>query len=247
MVPSLRTTLLAATLLLLVLPAGCGGSDDDQPPTDTVAVGASVAPVDKNAFVTDLLAAIDAYDSVHLSVRAGTMGSGEVDLSYPAGKTLIHVDADIARRGPSEFVIADGVVYIEQTQGGKWSVLDGDDPSYGSLLTTFTKIGPHESVAGLGRGIISVTRNGSRTVDGAELTAYRLEVDPSRATGAFKALAGTSGISEALTFDFFVDDADLLRLVEAQVGGEVTTVALTAWGEPVTIVVPSADQLVGSG
>lgn len=243
-----RVAVLAVVGVVLALSAGCNSESAEEPSSSAVAAPAAAAltdgPVNKAEFLADLLSAIDQYDSVHLSVRAGTTASGEVDISYPDKTPWIHVDADTALRGPSRFVIAGGVVYIEQSQGGKWAVIDQSDPSYGALLRTFTEIGPHESVAGLGKGIISVTRDGTRRVDGAELTAYRLEVDPSRARGAFKALAGNSGISEVFSFEFLLDEDDLLHRVEVTVTGETTTVSLTDWGVPVSEVVPSGDQLI---
>lgn len=253
---SRRLSLLVATgtlITLSALTAACGAnSEEPRSSTPGTAINAAVnaagteTAVDKTTFISDLLTAIDRYDTVHLSIRAGTMGSGEVDIRYSDEGSLIHVDADFAQRGPSQFVIADGAVYVEQGQGGKWLTIDQDDPSYGSLLKTFTRLGPHESVVGLGRGTNTVTRVGSRDVDGETLAAYRLEVDPTIATGAFKALAGSSGISETLVFTFLVDDTGLLRRTEVDVVGETTTVSLSGWGTPVTITVPSGDDLVTS-
>lgn len=242
-----RILLATACALLIALAAGCDqGSDDTAPASSTLATTTSEsdAPLTKESFVRSLLTAIDKHSSVHLSVNTGAMGSGEADVRYDDNSTVIGVEANSDLRGPSRFVITPGAVFVEQTQGGMWSKIDRNDPSYGELIKTYTKIGPKESVAGIGAGILSVFRDGKREVDGMELTVYRLEVDPTRATGAFNALAGTSGISQNIVFDFYVDSDNLLRLVETVVVGEKATVALTGWDEPVTIDVPAADKVI---
>ena len=242
-----RILLATASALLISLAAGCGGgTDGTAPASSSLAQGTSesTAPLTKESFVSGLLTAIDAHSTVHLSVDTGGSDTGEADVRYGGGETLIGVEANSELRGPSRFVITKGAVFVEQTQGGMWSKIDGNDPSYGELIKTFTEIGPRDSVAGIGAGITSVFRDGKREVDGRELTVYRLEVDPTKAQGAFKALAGTSGISETVVFDFFVDSDNLLRLVETVSAGQKATVALTGWDEPVTIDLPATNQVI---
>ena len=114
---------------------------------------------------------------------------------------------------------------------------------YGALLREFTDLGPRTAISGLGAGLVAVVRDGTRTADGTDLAVYRAKIDPSKATGPFHALAGTSGSAAPMSFTLVVDDKNLLRQVEVDSAG-VSTVAFTRWGEPVSIAVPTEDQLL---
>lgn len=246
---------LAAAATVLLLAASCGDDDSSAKPPAAAsnlaaAAGSTVAeipdgPVDKSAFIADLVAAVDAYTSVHLSVKAASMGTGEVDVSYGGtnAPTVASVDTEIAGRGSGRFVVTEGAVYVEQKSPGTFLKIDAADPSYGALLREFSDLGPRAAISGLGAGLISVVRDGTRTVEGIELAAYRAKIDPSKATGPFHALAGTSGIATPMSFRLYLDDENLLRLIEVD-GAGTSTVAFTRWGEPVSVAVPTEDQIL---
>ncbi|MET3961106.1 hypothetical protein ABIE44_001040 [Marmoricola sp. OAE513] len=240
--PSRRLAAIVAAGLL-VLPAACSGDDA---PTSTKSSNALSGPVDQKAFVAGLLAAIDDETTVHLSVDAASMGSAEVDVAYGEDGTRTLVDAEDPQRGPGMFVIADGMVFIQQEVGGKFLKMDDTDPSYGKLISTYSAISPEDSVAGLAEGISDVVADGTDTVEGTACDHYLVTVDPTLASGAFKVLAGTSGVSQSVTFDFYVDSGQLLRKIAVKINGETTTVALNDWSKPVTIKVPSGADLVSS-
>jgi hypothetical protein len=239
--PTLPLACMAAFTLLL---GGCGGSPDSQAlPSPPVTAHGTVNPA---TFVSSLLKAVDSEDSVHLTIDAESFGSGEADVSYGHGPTKIHVTGDLTTDGRASFVIANGVVYVEQGAGGQYTMIDKNDPAYGPLLQTFTQVGPHESIAGLGQGITSVTSEGTTSVGDETLQKFAVTANPSTATGAFRALAGTSNVAGDLMFDFYVDGDNLLRQVETDVSGEHVTVTLDDWGDPVSITVPSGEQLATS-
>lgn len=229
----------AALSSVLLFAAGCGGSSPSDHPTLSAAAQA------RAAFLRGLLTAIDAKHSVHLKI-ASPMGAGQADITYDSSGARTRAEGDANGRR-TMFIIANGVVYIQQGSGGKFLVVDKNDPSYGSLLRTFNNVGPHDSVAGLGKGILSVTKSGTKKIGGATYTRYRLVVDPSKATGAFEALTGSSGISNSLVFNFYVDAHDLLRRVETTIGGQFTTVDLTGWNKPMSIAIPSGSQIIPRG
>lgn len=237
-----RHLLVAFAAALLVVTTGCS-SDDSEPGTSLTPV-AEPRPVDKDAFFADLMTAIDAQESVHLDVDTPEFGSGEVDVSYGRDGTQIQVVTDLVIAGPTMIIIADGVVYLEQSKNGKYAVVDRDDPTYGKMLSTFTEIGPHDSVAGLAAGATKVTSEGRRAVDGELLDRYVVTIDPTRSKGAFQALAGSSGIAQPLDFVLYVDGGtNLLRRVEVTSGGNLSTVSLTDWGVPVIVRVPTKSEL----
>lgn len=243
-------------LASLILPAvvlsgltGCGSGDRDPsaaPSGNGSAAAVTAGPLNPDVFVDDLLEAIDAESSVHLSIDAPGTGTGEADADWSGGTTTVRVAAQADLRGEILLVIADRVVYVEQGDG-MYSVIDENDPSYGPLLENFQDIGPHDAVEGLRAGISSVVEEGLHEVAGTELRRYRVTVDPSKAQGAFKALAGSSGMSEAVDFRMYVDENNLLRRVEATLLTGSATVTLDDWSEPVAITVPRSVDLITSG
>ena len=257
MQPSRRLAVATAATLLVLLTAGCGGdepSGSDRPassPADATSVQPAevTGPIEAKAFVAGLLTAIDAESTVHLTFEGVSLGSAEVDVAYgpKATDTKIYVDAEDPQRGPAVYVIVHGAAYIQQEVGGKYLMLDRNDPTYGRLFRSYANFGPHQSVAGLGRGITSVVAEGTATVEGRTLDRYAVEADPAQATGALKALAGTTaGLArEPLMFTFYVDDRGRPARVEVKVSGERTTVDLNDWSKPVSIAVPTRAQLVG--
>jgi hypothetical protein len=184
---------------------------------------------------------------VHLSVAAGSAGTGQVDVAYRGKSTRIKVQAVLTGGRHQMFIIAGDVVYIEQNNTGTYAMIDKNDPEYGSLLSTFTEIGPKDSVAGLGAGMTSVVADGTSRVDGLALRHYRATVNPSTATGAFKALGSSTAGTDPMQFDLYVDKSDLLRLIEVHTGDGTTSLTLSAWGAPVSIKVPSGTQIVSGG
>jgi hypothetical protein len=244
-----RSLAAAAVIALLLLASGCGGDDAKEPvaspsaTTSTTGTSDSGGSIDKVEFIDGLLAAIDAKDSVHLSIKAGPTGSGQADISYGADGTKIKVDGKLPGSQRTTFVIAGGFVYVEQASG-KYIRIGTDDPTYGALLSTFSEIGPHESVAGLGYGLESVSRVGPDTLGKVPVDVYRAFVDPTTANGAFKALAGSNPGASSMEFTLYVDAGDLLRKVEVEVDGQMTEVTLSDWGKPVRVTVPKGSQVV---
>jgi hypothetical protein len=190
------------------------------------------------------MTAIDDEDSVRLTIRVSPFASGVADVSYDDERTLIEVRGVLDGSRHSRFVIADGKVYIEQGDGGQFTVVDRSNPSYGPLLTTFPQLGPEDSIRGLGEGIESVVDTGTQEIGGRTLRTYAVEANPSTATGAFRGLAGTSNIAEALMFRFYVDDQNLVRRVETSLNGAPVVVTLDRWSKPVEIHVPTREEIV---
>jgi hypothetical protein len=249
--PSRLLLSVSAALVLAATTTACGGDDKPAAESTPTAAVSSAAPaaftgsVSTTAFIDNLLAAIDSQTSVHLKVDAGDAGVGDADVSYGTpGDTKIRVVGSYSTNNATMLVIYHRVVYVQQDVGGRYIAIDKNDPSYGQLLATFSDIGPHESVAGLAPGISEVVRDGTETVDGRQLLRYDVTVDPSKATGAFKAMAGTSGISQAVKFEFYTDSDNLLRRVEATITGQKTVVDLVDWDKPVSIKVPSGAEVM---
>ncbi len=244
-----RISVLVLTLLLLAPVAACSGSDKPAGAKAAIAQAAvpmptpTVGPVDKKALIDDLLAVIDKRMSVHLMVSTGMLASGEGDVTFGEGGTRSRIDADLGQGRKASFIIADAKVYIDQ-QNGRYLMMDKTDPSYGDLLGTFGQLSPHDVIAGIEPGILSARYTGTQKVDSAELHRYRLVVDPTRTTGIFHELVAAGDNPEKLPFDFYVDGNGLIRRVEAEIGGGISTVALSDWDEKVSIKVPSGDDLV---
>lgn len=229
---------LAAGALLLAPLASCGSDDDKKPAAASTKADGTV---DKAEFFAGLLAAMDKTKSVHMTLEGAF--SGEADLAYggkqPAARLSVSLGA-----AKVQILTVDGALYMQQSEGGKYTKIGKDDPTFGSLLGTFNGFGPRESVAGIQDGVTKIVAKGPEEFGGEELQRYDVTADSSKATGAFKAIAGSGGGAQKVTLQFYVDSDDLLHGIKVDVSGQKITMTLSDWGKPVTIVAPKPSELL---
>jgi hypothetical protein len=242
---------LAAAALLLAPLAGCGGSDDKKPvagkssATATDTAGAVTGKtVDKDEFLAKVVDAMKGKTSAHMKISGGSTLNADADLTFGVAKPAIQLTANFGGQ-KVQLIAADNALFIQQGAGGKFVKVGADDPTYGSLLKTFSNFGPQSSIDGIKSGVTKVVEVGTSSVGGQALTQYAVTANTSKATGAIKSLAGSAGGDVVLRF--FLDSDNLLHQIGLDLNGQKATVTFTDWDKPVTIKVPTGNQLLTPG
>jgi hypothetical protein len=237
---------LAAGAILLAPLAGCGGGDSKDAKKNTSSHGSSAADKTSTSiddFVTKLTDAMQQKRTAKLELELGSSMSATADVDYADSGTRMALKM-ITGSQVVRVVLADGAMYLQQTKGSKYLKIDKDDPALGSLLKQVGSIGPKASVSGLKAGIKKISDRGTETVDGEKLTHYVLTVDTSKVSTTFGAPSNTADMPKTITYDVYVDGADLLRRVKMQVSGQTLVMKVSDWGKPVTITVPPASKVM---
>ena len=233
----------AAGAILLAPLAGCGGDSDSKDskkasaPTTKAADAKSADGVDE--FVTKLVDAMQEKRTAKLEISLGSSMSATADVDYAEDGTRMALKM-ITGTTTIKVVLADDVMYLQQTKGSKYLKIDKDDPALGSLLGQISSFGPKASLSGLKAGIQKLTDRGSETVDGEKLTHYVLTVDPSKVTTTFGANTETTKTPKKISYDIYVDAENLLRQVKMKISGQTLVMKVSDWGKPVDITVPAA-------
>jgi len=233
------------TILFAAL-AGCGSNDSPdakKPSSEQTSAPDSKKAPDADEFVTALTDAMLAKRTAKLELELGSSMSASADVDYAASGIRMALKM-ITGSTTVRVVVADGAMYLQQTQGDKYLKIDKDDPALGSLLGQISSFGPQASLAGLKAGITKIDDRGTAKVDGENLTHYVLTVDTSKVENTFGAAAGSEGTPKTLTYDVYVDSSGLLRRVKMKIDGQSLVMKVSEWGKPVTITVPPASQVM---
>lgn len=205
-------------------------------------------------------AAIADSESAHVTMEmtgGGQAMSGEGDVSYAGDETSMQMTMQIPQMGGGdmELRMLSGVMYMSippMTPAGKFIKIDTNDPdspfgdlggvSQGDPLATFDAFDA---------GLQEAEYAGVEDVDGEQLDHYVLTVDAKKAAKAQRQKY-QPGMPETITYDMWMDDSDLMRRIEfdlgalgggtAGAGGMVMT--MNDWGKPVTVKAPPASAIV---
>jgi hypothetical protein len=256
----------AAGALLLAPLAGCG-SDDKAQDADgrtassaTASPSASTSPTDGESadsgvegaaapgeqlttdnLVATMLAAMREQKTAHMTMDIGSSISAEADVRYAGDSTDMKMSMDMGA-SKVEVIMVDGVMYMQQSAGGKYVKIGRDDPAMGNLLDQMSSFGPESSVAAMRGAVKKVEQVGSETVDGDKVTRYRVTVDSTSIAKTFG--AGAADLPKSLTYDLYVDDDHLMRRIDMTVSEQEISMKVSRWGEPVDIAAPPASQLL---
>ena len=225
---------LAAVLLLVPL-AGCGGGTDKPK-----AENKSENPT---AFVKRLTRAMAKQHTAKIDLELGSSLSATASIEYSDTDTSMAVTM-ITGPQTVNVVLADGVMYLQQTKGSKYLKIDKSDPALGSLAGQLADFGPKAAVGSLEGAVTKVTDKGTETIDGQELDHYELAVDTKKASSIFGVPAGSAKTPARVKYQFWVDSDDLLRQAELKVNGQTLVMKVSDWGKPVTITVPPTSQVI---
>ncbi len=231
--------LLAAGALLLVTLTACG---DDEGSSNANPAAAETAEVDKAAFVTGLVDAIKEQKSAQAELTFGTTVTATAAFNYGTAKPQARIAANLFGQ-KIEVVVVDGEFYLKKSETAKFVRLAEDDPSL-SLFGGLSDVDPKKSLTGIADGIKEVRDAGAETVDGQELTRYEVLLDAEALGSGMLAMVPGVDASKDITLDLYVDEDNLVRRAEADLGENDLTLVVTDWGKPVTIEAPPASEVL---
>ena len=249
----------AAGALLLGPLTGCGSSDRSSvdaktAPTSTASstgtasasVGGAAAAgerLTKDNLVATMLAAMREKKTAHMAMEIGSSIGADADVRYSGDRTDMKMSMDM---GPTRatVIMVDGVMYMQQTAGGKFIKIDRNDPAMGSLLDQMSNFGPESSVSAMQGAVQDVEYVGSDTVDGTEVDKYHVTVDSSSLAKTLGAGAGSADLPKTVSYDLYVDADHLMRRIDMTVNKQHIVMTVSRWGEPVDIVAPPASQVM---
>ena len=245
-----RLVVLASASALVVGLAGCASKGS------TEAVELTV-----ENFAQTIAAAQSQIDPVsctfELSVTAlgTTMSSTGAMRATEDGVAEMSMTMDLPDVGSVDMLMVDGAVYMNMGEltGGKWFVIDIDDPSLG--LDQMPEVDPVGDAQDLQPALISVTKVGEpEVVDGVEVQEYEVVVEPAKVGGDMKKQMDESwaqleeqGIElpTELTYHYFLGADGLMRRVSVEMlDGLSTEMTFADWGQPVDIEAPPASETI---
>jgi LppX_LprAFG lipoprotein len=263
----------AGSVLLIPL-AACGGESGETagqtPGDDTTAASEPVEESDpadeevaggygKTQLLDAMKAAIADNESAHITLEmtgSAQAMSGEGDVSYVGDKTSMQMTMQVPQMGGGamEIRMVDGMMYLAippMTPEGKFIEIDTEDPNspFGDLGGV-TQGDPLATFDAFDAGLREVEYVGPEEVEGEQMDHYVLVVDAQKAAEA-QGQRYLEGMPETISYDMWIDDADLMRRVEfdlaamggaAGSGGMVMT--MSDWGKPVSVKAPPASALV---
>jgi hypothetical protein len=256
---------LAAGSLLIAALAGCGSGDkteDASAKTSTSSSPSASATADdaadsgdsgaaapgerltKDNLVATMVAAMRAKKTAHMTMQIGSSVGADADLRYSGTSTDMKMSMDM---GPTKAVVVlvDGVMYMQQSTGGKYLKIDKNDPALGSLLDSMTSMGPASSIAAMKGAVDKVEYAGTKTIDGDETTHYRVTVDTAAVASTLGGAAAAAGdLPKTVTYDLYVDDEHLMRRVDMTVSKQAISMTVSDWGKPVDIQAPPASEIM---
>lgn len=256
---SRRSTL--ATSLLLAGGLALTGCSAASAPADKGSSGAEEAPASSGALTKDnfakrISAAQFKAGSVHLTMSLGDSVEGDIEadmvidkdpkkIKMQMGMTTAGVDADIR--------LVDGKMYMgmgEMTQG-KFMDMSTIPGGAGDISAMLDQVNPGAQLDGFTDALTDFTAepNGPE-IDGVKTTHLTLTLDTKKmfeaqATEGLDIDGLVASLGETIVYEMFVGTDDLpRRMVMPNAGGIGTaTQEYTAWGEPVSIEAPTADQI----
>jgi hypothetical protein len=257
---------IAAGSLLAAALAGCGSVDktDDasakstpsastspttSDSTDAAATGdaSPAAPgerLTKDNLVATMVAAMHEKKTAHMAMELGSSVGADADLRYSESGTDMKMSMDM---GPTKAVVilVDGVMYMQQSAGGKYLKIDKNDPAMGNLLDQMSAIGPESSISAMKGAVQKVEYAGKESVEGDDTDLYHVTVDTEAVAKTLGGLAAAAGnLPKSVTYDLYVDQDHLMRRVVMTVAKQTITMTVSKWGEPVDIKAPPASQVM---
>jgi hypothetical protein len=262
-------TAIAAGALALTALAGCGSDDKakdaDAKSTSSATSSPSESPSDLPSdassgdtgepagpgerlttgnLVATMLAAMREKKTAHMTMEIGSSVSADADVRYTGSSTEMKMSMDM---GPTKaaVILVDGTMYLQQSDGGKYTKITKDTPGFGELLGQMSSFGPQSSIAAMQGGLKKVEYAGTDKVDGDKVSKYHVTVDTEAISGALGGAAGTgTDLPKTVTYDLYVDSENLMRRVDMTVSGQHITMVVTDWGKPVDIEAPAASQVM---
>lgn len=208
---------------------------------------------DAQGLLAAMKAAVEENETTHVTMEVGGDGqslSGEGDVSYAGDSTAMEMAMTSTQLGGSaiRMRLVDGVMYMSMppmTPQGKWFKFDTTDPDSGmGDLGDMTQGDPLASFDAFDSGLEKVRYVGEESVDGEDLDHYELTVDAREAAKAQGRSGQPKGMGKTIAYDLWLDDHDLMRMMQFDQAGASMTMTMSDWGKPVTILAPPAAAIV---
>jgi len=259
----MRTTATTLTALALAVTlSACGGSADSGAPAVTGEVANLAKSIGDNTVEKN---------SAHMVFTGGAGGqqvTGEGDIQFGKSDTAVRMDMTTPT-GPMTMVLTDGVLYLkpptEVAPGKAWVKIDStsDGPvakALGSLTQQLrNNADPRRTLAQF-QTAGSITATKSEDLNGVPTTHHTITVDVRKLVEAQQDPTFKKAMTEAVDgglkdfpVDVWLDEQDLpVRIALAMPAPDPATgkttqatvqVDYSAWGAPVTIDAPPADQV----
>ena len=260
---STRSRLFAALVapLLVVALAGCGGdesgSDDkaggssagDAAP-DGLSAGDEVEPDEFIALMQDAMAEPTTMQTEMTMTASGIeiTSSGAIDYTTTPPSMALSMTMPMLGDQPIDMRVIDGKAYMNMgdlTQN-KFVVGDLDDPDspLGDMSTLTDSMDPVHSFDAFNEGLEKVVYEGQEDVDGDSLAHYTLTLDTTKVSMLDTLGASADAVPDSLEYDAWLDSDDRRRKVTLTMGDTASVeINVSAWGEPVTIEAPPADEI----
>lgn len=152
-----------------------------------------------------------------------------------------------------ELRVVDKIVYMTGlSDDGKFTRIDPSDPSDPNASITeglLESMDPNSTVSNLDGAITSLKKVGSPVdIDGVKAQQYEVVIDTSKLSGAATEDFGVdpSTLPDEFTYQYWVDEDDLMRKMVFESDGVEATSTFTNWGEDLNIAAPSADQITNN-
>ena len=258
-------TALAAGALMLTALAGCGSDDKkdadakstsspssspsassstgtDAPGAGDTAAAAPGERLTKANLVATMLAAMREKKTAHMSMDIGSSVSADAQVRYSGSGTDMKMSMDM---GPTKamVILINGVMYMQQTAGGKYLKIDKDTPNLGQMVEQMSSLGPQSSIAAMNAGLKKLEYLGSAKVDGTDVDKYRVTVDTAGMAKTLGAAGGGGDLPKTVTYTLYVDNDHLMRRLDMTISDQEITMDVGKWGEPVDIKAPRASQI----
>jgi hypothetical protein len=234
-------------------PSASASTDDEDvtgstdPDTATASDdGTPAAPgerLTKENLVATMLAAMRDKQTAHMSMKIGSSVSADADVRDSTDKTEMKMSMDMGST-KAVVLLVDGVVYMQQSAGGKYVKIDKDTPGMGSIVEQMSGLSPDGSIAAMRGALKKVEYVGSDTVDGAKVSKYRVSADTSAMAATLGGAAASGDLPETVTYTLYVDEDQLMRRIDMTVADQDIQMLVTDWGKPVDIKAPPASEIM---
>ncbi len=234
--------------------------DTEEPATDE---SGAEGGYDSTELLDAMKAAIADAESAHVTMEVNGNGqqamTGEGDVSYAGDSTAMQMTMSIPQKGTGEMEIRmlDGVMYMAMppmTPKGKFVKIDTNDPNspLGDLggVTTGDPLATFDA---FDAGLQDVEYVGAEDVEGEQMDHYVLTVDAKKAAKA-QGQKWQQGMPDTISYDMWLDDSDLMRRIEFDMGAMMgqggsggsggMVMTMSDWGKPVSVKAPPAKDLM---
>lgn len=244
-----------AVLPVVPAPASSQAAAQDAPEASVATSAPSgeglrgVAPGDDlpaDTFVSDLQAAHEAYPTVRLRLKMSGASAlaADADIDSAADRMRVVTSDGVTRSDLEVVAIGEDVwLFLEGLGGeGTWFALTPEEIESWGIEDLAASVSYEQMWSGWTEGARNVKYVGSATVNGESVDHYALSVDlvaALEATGAAVPEAATGpNAFDTVRYDVYLDDRDLMRLVEFDIAGQSASITLFDWGEALDIEPP---------